>query len=64
MEIQNIFRQMQAEENMLYAKKTGWSPDGYIQFKFFTYYHQDLKPEFPRIHLPLYQLVTLLQTQK
>lgn len=55
---------MQAEENMLYAKKTGWSPDGYIQFKFFTYYHQDLKPEFPRIHLPLYQLVTLLQTQK
>lgn len=59
-----MFRQMQAEENMFYAKKTGYSPDEYIQFKFFTCYQQDLKSEFPRIHLPLYQLVTLLDTQK
>lgn len=64
MEIQDIFRQMQAEENMFYAKKTGYSPDEYIQFKFFTYYQQDLKSEFPRVHLLLYQLVTLLYTQK
>lgn len=56
MEIQDIFRQMQAEENRLYAKKTGYSPDEYIQFKFFSYYQQDLKSAFPRIHLPLYLL--------
>lgn len=51
MEIHDILKQIQADEDMLYAKKTVYSPDEYVQFKFFTYYQQDLKSEFPRIYI-------------
>jgi len=64
MEIHDIFQQMEAEENKFYAKKTGYSPDEYEQFKFFAYYQQDVKSEFRRIHLPLYQLINWIHTQK